>query len=211
MSAPLVAGHGRPRSPRRALATVLVLAAAVVGILDAAAGAAAPAARPGHKGIDVVQVEGFLDPPNVSLVLDAIDNANRSGATMLIIRLDSKGAVDVDTSKIVRAIQRSQVPVVGVGRSVGRRGEGRRDPRARRGPRRLRRAGLQRRPRPPGASSTIPTDPGRAAVRATLAALAKSGQRSVAATQRLTTHEVSADTRVAHAARSTGSARPSAR
>ena len=34
------------------------------------------------------------------------------GATMLVIRLDSKGAVDVDTSKIVRAIQRSKVPVV---------------------------------------------------------------------------------------------------
>ena len=136
----------RSRSRRaRALAAVLVLAAVVVGILDAAAGAAAPAARPGHKGIDVVEVGGLLDPPTASLVLDAIDNANRSGATMLIIRLDSKGAVDVDPSKIVRAIQGSKVPVVALGRSVGRPGEGCGDPRARRGARRLRRAGFERR------------------------------------------------------------------
>ncbi len=91
---------------------MLAVAAGAVGVSDAIAGAAAPGARPGHKGIDVVEVQGLLDPPTASLVLDAIDNANRTGATMLVLRLDSKGAVDVDAAKIVRAMLRSNVPVV---------------------------------------------------------------------------------------------------
>ena len=42
--------------------------------LDALAGAATPPV--GKRGIDVVQVEGYLDPPNVSLILDAIKESN---------------------------------------------------------------------------------------------------------------------------------------
>jgi membrane-bound serine protease (ClpP class) len=94
------------------LAALLVLAAAAVGVLDATAGASAPAAAPGHKGIDVVEVGGLLDPPTASLVLDAIHSANRDGSTMLVIRLDSRGAVDTDVTPILHAIVASKVPVV---------------------------------------------------------------------------------------------------
>ena len=89
-----------------------MVAAAAIGVLDATAGASAPAATSGHKGIDVVEVGGLLDPPSASLVLDAIKNANRKGSTMLILRLDSKGAVSTDVTKIAAAISASHVPVV---------------------------------------------------------------------------------------------------
>ncbi|HZP28532.1 MAG TPA: NfeD family protein [Acidimicrobiia bacterium] len=96
----------------RVLAAALVFTAAAVGILDATAGATAPGAAAGRKGIDVVEVGGLLDPPTASLVVDAIRNANRTGATMLVVRLDSRGAVDVDAVAIARAMLESKVPIV---------------------------------------------------------------------------------------------------
>ena len=77
---------------------------------DAWAGAATPPV--GKRGIDVVQVEGYLDAPNVSLVKNAIADANRTRATMLVLQLDSGGAIDADVDGIVTAIEQSRVPVV---------------------------------------------------------------------------------------------------
>lgn len=77
--------------------------------LDALAGAATPPV--GKRGIDVVQIEGYLDPPNVSLILDAIAEANARRATLLVLQVKSSGAIDTDIEQVVRAIQRSRVPV----------------------------------------------------------------------------------------------------
>jgi membrane-bound serine protease (ClpP class) len=94
---------------RRSVAFLaIVVALATIG-LDLAAGAATPPA--GRRGIDVVQVEGYLDPPNVSLVLDAITEANDNRSTLLILQVKSNGAIDTNINEVVRAIQRSRVPV----------------------------------------------------------------------------------------------------
>ncbi|MFI5046590.1 MAG: nodulation protein NfeD [Acidimicrobiia bacterium] len=77
--------------------------------LDAAAPAVARSS--GTRGIDVVQVEGWFDPPNESLVLDAIDRANARRSTLLVLQVDSGGAIDAGAQDIVRAIERSRVPV----------------------------------------------------------------------------------------------------
>src|SRR4051794_33952621 len=56
---------------RRAVAAVVMVAgllALAAGVSSGVSGAAAPV---GRRGIDVVQVEGYLDAPNVSLVKDA--------------------------------------------------------------------------------------------------------------------------------------------
>ena len=98
--------------------------------LDAFAGAATPPV--GKRGIDVVQVEGYLDPPNVSLILDAIEEANAAPSTLLVLQVKSSGAIDTNIEEVVRAIQRSRVPGRGVGRAVGRRRQGRGDDPARR-------------------------------------------------------------------------------
>jgi membrane-bound serine protease (ClpP class) len=81
-------------------------------VLGGASARGAGAASAGRRGIDVVQVEGYFDPPNQSLVLDAIAEANATGATALILQVTSKGGIDVDVSKVIHAIDRSRVPIV---------------------------------------------------------------------------------------------------
>jgi membrane-bound serine protease (ClpP class) len=98
-----------PHRTRRAVALLAIAVAVSVLALDALAGAATPPV--GKRGIDVVQIEGYLDPPNVSLILDAIDEANARRSTLLILQLKSSGAIDTDIEHVVRAIQRSRVPV----------------------------------------------------------------------------------------------------
>ena len=71
----------------------------------------AATAPPGRRGIDVVQVEGYFDSPNESLVRDSIDDANERGSTLLVLQVKSSGAIDADVDDIVRAIDKSDVPV----------------------------------------------------------------------------------------------------
>ena len=94
---------------RRGLALLVLLVACSLLAVDTLAGAATPAV--GRRGIDVVQIEGYLDAPNVSLILDAIEEANENRSTLLILQLKSNGAIDTDIEEVVRAIQRSRVPV----------------------------------------------------------------------------------------------------
>jgi membrane-bound serine protease (ClpP class) len=94
---------------RRRIALLVLVVACSLLALDAVAGAATKPV--GRRGIDVVQVEGYLDAPNVSLVLDAIHEANDSRATLLILQLDSSGAIDTNIETVVRAINRSRVPI----------------------------------------------------------------------------------------------------
>ncbi len=94
---------------RRGVALVAIVVAVSVLALDTLAGAATPPV--GKRGIDVVQIEGYLDPPNVSLILDAIEEANARRSTLLILQVKSSGAIDTDIEEVVRAIQRSRVPV----------------------------------------------------------------------------------------------------
>src|SRR3954447_13818022 len=97
------------RRMRRGFALLAaVLALSVLG-LDALAGAATPPV--GRRGIDVVQVEGYLDPPNVSLILDAIEESNARRSTLLVLQVKSSGAIDTNIDEVVRAIQKSRVPV----------------------------------------------------------------------------------------------------
>jgi membrane-bound serine protease (ClpP class) len=94
---------------RRGAALLVLLVTCSLLVLDAVAGAAT---RPvGRRGIDVVQVEGYLDAPNVSLVLDAIEEANADRSTLLILQLKSSGAIDTDIETVVHAINRSRVPI----------------------------------------------------------------------------------------------------
>ncbi len=65
-----------------------------------------------RPGIDVVQIEGLIDPPNASLLLDSIDDAEARESTLLVVQLDSGGAVDVDPVAIRDRIRQSSVPIV---------------------------------------------------------------------------------------------------
>ncbi|MGH9033653.1 MAG: hypothetical protein ACRDY4_13955, partial [Acidimicrobiia bacterium] len=93
-----------------ALACLGVAALLTVGV--AASDARAGGDDAGLAGIDVVQVEGLLDPPNASLVRSSIRDANERDSTMVVLQIDSGGAVDVDVADLVRVVRESSVPIV---------------------------------------------------------------------------------------------------
>jgi membrane-bound serine protease (ClpP class) len=123
------AGRRRRRAPA---ALVLGLLACAVVATDAAS-AAVPTPRPattaasavaGRRGIAVVQVQGYLDPPVVALARRAVADANHARTTLLLVQLDSGGALSTDLAPLLRDVRQSRVPVaVWVGPS-GARAEG---------------------------------------------------------------------------------------
>ena len=121
------AGDGGARTPtadrraehlgRRSLArrTVPALLAGVCGLTVAGAPAgAAPQedGAPALAGIDVVQVQGLIDPANASLLTRAVRDAEEAGSTLLVLQIDSAGALDVDVADLVGVIRDATVPVV---------------------------------------------------------------------------------------------------
>jgi membrane-bound serine protease (ClpP class) len=106
---------------RRLGAFVAIALAGVTLALDASAGAAAPGSAPsatpsasapeGRRGIVVVQVQGWFDPPNERLVRNAIADANERRATLLVLQIKSSGAIDAGAERVIAAINRSRVPV----------------------------------------------------------------------------------------------------
>ncbi len=70
--------------------------------------------------IDVVQVNGLLDPSNAALIRSTLREAERLHSTVLVYQIDASGAVDVDVSALVRDLERATVPVAAwVGPSSG--------------------------------------------------------------------------------------------
>ena len=101
---------GAPARRRLRRVGAFVALAVALCVVAADAHAADQVAR-GRGGIDVVQVEGFFDPSNEALVRDSIADANARGSSLLILQVDSSGAIDAGVRGITRAIERSEVPV----------------------------------------------------------------------------------------------------
>ncbi len=77
----------------------------------AAAASFEPGADPGNKVIRVVQVEGFLDPVNADLVTSTLRDADPSDTTLVVLQVDSEGALDIDVADLVAAVRDARVPV----------------------------------------------------------------------------------------------------
>jgi membrane-bound serine protease (ClpP class) len=88
------------------------MAALMMTAVEAEGEGVSQQANPRLHGIDVVKVDGLLDPPTASLVHDSIQEANRRQSTMIVLQLDSGGAVDIDVQPLLREVQASRVPVV---------------------------------------------------------------------------------------------------
>lgn len=67
---------------------------------------------PGFRGVDVVQVQGLIDPPNAALVRDSIRAAERRGATALVLQIDSGGVVGTDPVALARVVREARIPIV---------------------------------------------------------------------------------------------------
>ncbi|MFP5309165.1 MAG: NfeD family protein [Actinomycetes bacterium] len=104
---------GRHLRPAAARALLLLLAVAtMLGLV--AGGAAAQQDGDGDEPgvtVDVLQVEGFLDPPVARAITDVIVQANERGSSLVVIQLDAPGAVSVDIDELVATVRESAVPV----------------------------------------------------------------------------------------------------
>jgi len=134
----MITGHATSGSAgrrRRSAAAALVLgllACAVVATDVASAAVPTPTRRAtttvrvaaGRRGIAVVQVQGYLDPPVVALARRAVTGANHARSTLLLVQLDSGGALSTDLAPLLRAVRQSRVPVVVWVGPSGARAEG---------------------------------------------------------------------------------------
>ena len=92
----------------RRLATALLALLTVLSV-PTTAGAQSPPTR--H--VDVLQVNGLIDPVIADAVADAIRKADRTGAVALLVQLNSSGGVlsDGDLSGLKTALANAPVPV----------------------------------------------------------------------------------------------------
>ena len=101
----------------RRLLTILLGAGFIVAGIAPLAGAGGsehrgkPAPSSGRGGVIVVQVRGLIDPPNIELMMGAIREANETRASVVVINLDSSGAVDVDLNPLLEMIHESKVAI----------------------------------------------------------------------------------------------------
>lgn len=92
-----------------------------VALSWAAAAGASEAAQSPERHMEVVQVQGAIDPVVADLIKTSIERAQTNGASVVILQIDSHGALDTDPVTLIDAVQTSKVPVavwVGPGRSV---------------------------------------------------------------------------------------------
>lgn len=101
--------------PRRRLPALLLLAAAALLQLLAAVQPASgsPATQSGRSTTaDYLEVSGYLDAPAAGFLLRHLQKAQSDDAAVLLVRLDSPGALDSSLRPVLRAMVESRVPVV---------------------------------------------------------------------------------------------------
>lgn len=103
--------RAEPTGARRGLRR-WALGLIVAGLLVGTVGIPGAHAAGSGRTIDVIQVDGLVDPPNADLIVSAVKAANRDRAQILVVKVNSGGAVDVDPSSVLAAVRGSRVPVV---------------------------------------------------------------------------------------------------
>jgi membrane-bound serine protease (ClpP class) len=87
--------------------------AALGGLLIVASWCSLALAQPARTSgrIDVVQVNGLLDPSNAALIQSTIRDAEAVDSDVLVFQLDGSGAIDTDVDKLVELVRNSKVPI----------------------------------------------------------------------------------------------------
>jgi membrane-bound serine protease (ClpP class) len=86
----------------------LVLAGLAAGGIAWAQPSPEPADAP---VVDVAEIFGVLDGQLMEYAIQRVDDANRAGAALLVLEVDTPGALETDPTALVRSIERSRVPV----------------------------------------------------------------------------------------------------
>jgi membrane-bound serine protease (ClpP class) len=101
------------RAARCAVAAALALSG-----LSLLAAPSARAQEPGTQGsgtqalVDVIEVDGVIDRTVAAYVRDTIAKANRDGAQLVALSLDTPGGLGVPLDELVAAVTSSEVPVL---------------------------------------------------------------------------------------------------
>ncbi|HEY4408501.1 MAG TPA: NfeD family protein [Acidimicrobiia bacterium] len=80
-------------------------------------------AKAPERHMEVVQVEGAIDPVVADLLRRSIRQAQTNGASVVILQIDSGGALDTEPLGLIEAVRSSKVPIaawVGPGKSSAR-------------------------------------------------------------------------------------------
>lgn len=103
--------------PLRLLALALIALPLWAGSVGTGAGAV-PVDQASR--VDVVQVNGLIDPANAALIRSALREAENAHATVVVFQMNASGAVDVDVPSLLHDFTHASVPVaVWVGPSGG--------------------------------------------------------------------------------------------
>jgi len=106
----------RVRRPRRwflpSVAALLLVAAASFLPANAKPPAAAKTAGEAPPEIDVLTIDGAIQPITAQVIVQAIDRAEKSDREALVIRLDTPGGLDTSMRDIIKRILVSEVPIV---------------------------------------------------------------------------------------------------
>jgi membrane-bound serine protease (ClpP class) len=89
---------------RRALLAPSIVVVVLLGL-------ASPVSAASEASVDVVKVQGVIDPSLASYVRGSIRAAERAGATV-ILQIDSRGSYDARAEELGRVIREATVPVV---------------------------------------------------------------------------------------------------
>jgi membrane-bound serine protease (ClpP class) len=106
---------------RRLIFTLLLLFSVALSWAASTGAGAADGDRERH--LEVVQVEGAIDPMVADLIKDSIRRAQTNGASLVILQINSLGALDTDPVALLHALQISKVPVavwIGPGKAEAR-------------------------------------------------------------------------------------------
>jgi membrane-bound serine protease (ClpP class) len=94
-----------------------------VALSWAAAAGASELAKTPERHMEVVQVQGAIDPIVAGLIKGSIERAQTNGASVVMLQVDSQGALDTDPYELMDVLRRSRVPVaVWVGQKSTARG-----------------------------------------------------------------------------------------
>ncbi len=102
---------------RRAVLAFIALAVAL-GVFSAPGAALAqadadtPEGEVSFRDVDILPIQGFIDPPVAGQIVDLIASAQERGSEVIILQIDSEGAISADLDELVTAIRESSVPVV---------------------------------------------------------------------------------------------------
>ena len=99
---------------KRLMSRKMILAAAVLTLLSVFLNLSGEAASDAEKApvFDVITVSAAITPPIAEYIIQSIDEAAKSGAEGLIIRLDTPGGLDLAMRDIAKEILNAPVPVI---------------------------------------------------------------------------------------------------